>query len=91
MWLCTSALYSRLPCLGCVNWFVSYKPLICTTRQYHDIALTTGQYHNISLATVQIPQYIHTGSALIYVIGRIQARIIGRNFGPLEVQYVTGS
>ena len=32
MWLRTSALYSRLPSLGYVNWFVSYNPLICTTQ-----------------------------------------------------------
>ena len=38
-------IYSRLPCLGCLNWSVSYKLLIDHAGQYHGIALATVQYH----------------------------------------------
>ena len=56
---------------GCPAWGVLTG--LYPTSHYN---CTTGQYHDISLATVQYHVYIHTGSALIYVVGRIQIRNI---------------
>ena len=73
MWLCTGALYSRLPRLGCVSWFVSYKPLIVPQGNIMILPSPQGNIMIIiSLATV----YIHTGGALIYIIGRIQLLLL---------------
>ena len=87
MWLCTGALYFRLPCLGCVSWFVSYKTLIVPQGNIMILPSPQGNIM-ISLATV----YIHTGGALIYVIGRIQLLlmlIVSRSIFKLDVPSVS--
>ena len=75
MWLRTSALYT---CLGCVNWFVSYKPLIVPQGNIMILPLQGN------ILTFPYPQhsttYMHTGGALIYVIG-INISIFTSNVG----------